>query len=63
MNGRERIVTVLRGGIPDRVPYFDFVMSRRSIRHMTGEDPEPYSAESIVPCCLEAGLDAVWIPV
>ena len=63
MTGRERISTVLKGGIPDRVPYFDFVMSRRFITHVTGEDPRLYRSECLVPACLKAGIDAVWIPV
>jgi uroporphyrinogen decarboxylase len=63
LTGRERISTVLNGGIPDRVPYFDFVMSRRFIRHMTGEDPRLYRSECVVPACLKAGIDAAWIPV
>jgi uroporphyrinogen decarboxylase len=63
MTGRERIRTVLAGGIPDRVPYFDFVMSRRFIRHVTGEEPRRYRSETVVPCCVKAGIDGVWIPV
>jgi uroporphyrinogen decarboxylase len=63
LTGKERIATVLKGGIPDRVPYFDFVMSRRFIRHVTGEDPRLYRSDCIVPCCRKAGIDAAWIPV
>jgi len=63
VTGRQRIRTVLAGGIPDRVPYFDFVMSRRFIRHVTGEDPLLYRSGTIVPCCAKAGIDAAWIPV
>lgn len=63
MTGRERIVTVLKGGIPDRVPYFDFVMSRRFAEYMTGVVPKLYRSETMVPCCLKAGIDGVWIPI
>lgn len=63
MTGRQRIRTVLAGGIPDRVPYFDFVMSRRFIRHVTGEDAGLYRSDTVVPCCVKAGIDAAWIPV
>jgi uroporphyrinogen decarboxylase len=63
LTGRQRIRTVLAGGIPDRVPYFDFVMSRRFIRHVTGEEPLLYRSDTVVPCCAKAGIDAAWIPV
>lgn len=63
MNGKERITTVLKGGIPDRIPYFDFIMSRRFVREITGEEPELYQGKEIIPCCIKAGIDAAWIPV
>ncbi len=63
MNGKERINTVLNGGIPDRVPYFDFIMSRRFLKYITGTEPAVYRSDEIVPGCIKAGIDAVWIPV
>jgi uroporphyrinogen decarboxylase len=63
MNGKERISTVLQGGIPDRTPYFDFIMSLRFIKYMTGEEPALYRSDEIIPCCKKAGIDAAWIPV
>ncbi len=62
MNGKERIETALSGGIPDRVPYFDFLMSRRFLKETVGRSPSLYRSEEIVPCCLRAELDAAWIP-
>ena len=63
MNGKERISAVLHRDMPDRIPYFDFIMSLRFIRHMTGGEPLLYRSGEIVPCCRKAGIDAAWIPV
>ena len=52
MNGKERINTVLMGGISDRVPYFDFIMSRRFLKFITGTDPAVYRSDEIVPGCI-----------
>ena len=36
MNAKERITAVFNGRIPDRTPYFDFIMSQRFVREMIG---------------------------
>lgn len=37
MNSRERILAVLNGEIPDRIPYFEITFSRDVVRRHTGE--------------------------
>ena len=41
MNSRERFVTALRGGVPDRVPLFEFHFGPPFIKSVLGE-PSSY---------------------
>lgn len=61
MTGRERFVTALRGGTPDRVPIFDFLDSNTFIERVIGRRPETYNARDVVEATLALGLDGVFI--
>jgi len=61
MNGRERFLTALTGGVPDRVPIFDFLDSPSFIERVIGRRPEQYLAEDILECTLAYGFDAAFL--
>ncbi len=42
MNGRERFLTALHGGMPDRVPLFETHFCLRFIREILGDEASPY---------------------
>jgi uroporphyrinogen decarboxylase len=60
---RERFVTALNGGTPDRIPVFDFLFSPRLQKELLGHTTELYDGESQVRLAALLGLDAQFIPV
>lgn len=62
MTGRERYLTAMHHGQPDRVPLFDFLFEQDLFQAVNGRRPEVYNAEDAVECTLRLGLDAVWVP-
>jgi uroporphyrinogen decarboxylase len=63
MTPRERFVTALNGGVPDRVPVFDFLFSPRLQKELLGYTTELYDGESQVKLATKLGLDAQFMPV
>jgi len=61
MTGKERFITALKGGIPDRVPIFDFISSPDFIQRFTGQRPEDYKARDIMEVTFLYGFDAAFI--
>ncbi|HDY87352.1 MAG TPA: hypothetical protein ENH82_04450 [bacterium] len=61
MTGKERFITALKGGIPDRVPIFDFISSPNFIYRFTGSKPEEYQARDIMDVTFKYGFDAAFI--
>ena len=61
MNSRERFMTALRGGVPDRVPLFEFHFGPPFIKSVLGE-PSSYwhNADDQVAVSRAVGLDMVW---
>lgn len=62
MTGRERFLTAMHHGQPDRVPLFDFLFEQDLFQAVNGRRPEVYNAEDAVECSLRLGMDAVWVP-
>ena len=61
MNGRERFLTALRGGVPDRVPLFETHFGLRYIRELLGPDVSPYhNVDDEIAMSRATGLDMVW---
>lgn len=63
MKPRERFVTALQGGTPDRVPVFDFLFSPRLQKQLLGYTTELYDGESQVKLATRLGLDAQFMPI
>lgn len=63
MKPRERFVTALNCGTPDRVPVFDFLFSPRLQKELLGYTTELYDGAAQVQLSSKLGLDGVWIPV
>lgn len=59
---RDRLMTALSLGVPDRVPVFDFLFQRGVFEATLGRRPESYNARDAVECAQELGLDGIWIP-
>ncbi len=63
MKPRERFVTALRCGVPDRVPVYDFIGGRKLQRDLLGYSTELIEAESQLHLASMLGFDAVWLPI
>lgn len=60
MNGRERFLSALGGGQPDRVPIYD-VLAQKDIYEVTiGRRPDTYNARDVVEAHLALGIDAAY---
>jgi uroporphyrinogen decarboxylase len=59
---RERFLTALTGGVPDRVPIFDFLFDQALYQHVIGRTPEGYNYEDAIALSLALELDAVYLP-
>lgn len=64
MSPKERFLTALHGGQPDRVPCYDFLFSVELFNTLIGNVDEDYSynAEDALKCAKILGLDGLWIP-
>lgn len=62
MTRRERFLTAVRGGVPDRVPLFDFLFQRPMYEALIGRTPAAYNARDAVALALALQHDAVWLP-
>ncbi len=63
MKPRERFVTALNCGIPDRVPVFDFLFSPKLQQELLGFTTELYDGESQMKLAGKLGLDAQFMPI
>jgi uroporphyrinogen decarboxylase len=61
-NRRERFLTALRGGVPDRVPLFEFHFGPPFIKAVLGEPTDYWhNADDEVAVARQVGLDMVWV--
>lgn len=58
---KQRFLTALSGGQPDRVPLFDFLFSQNLYEHFLGYKPEAYNSEDAIALANALGLDGVHI--
>ena len=62
MNRKERFLTALRVGQPDRVPMFDFLFQQPLYEALIGHKPGSYNARDAIALALALNHDAVWLP-
>jgi len=62
MQRKERILTALRLGQPDRVPLFDFLFQQPLFEALIGRWPKVYNTRDAVECALALDHDGVWLP-
>jgi uroporphyrinogen decarboxylase len=63
MTPRERFLTALTGGTPDRVPIGDYLFSRNLLKRELNHVPQLYEADAQVRLATHLGLDCMWIPI
>ncbi len=62
MTRKERFLTAVRGGQPDRVPMFDFLFQQPMYEELIGRRPGTYNVADAVALALALEHDAVWLP-
>jgi uroporphyrinogen decarboxylase len=63
MNSRERFITALKGGTPDRVPIWEFLFSLNLQKEVMGYNTQLYDGKTQVKMAAKLGLDAIWAPI
>jgi uroporphyrinogen decarboxylase len=62
MERKERFMTALNLGEPDRLPMFDFLFQQPLYEALIGHRPEAYNGRDAVACALALEHDGVWLP-
>ena len=63
MNSRERFVTALNHGTPDRAPVYNFLFSQKLMKHFIGFTIPLYDGVSQVQLASRLHLDGLFLPI
>ncbi len=63
MTPRERFLTAINGGIPDRVPMFDFLFQEPLYEVLIGHKPGSYNGPDALELAKKLGHDGIWVPL
>jgi len=63
MNCRERFLTALNGGTPDRVPIAEHLFSLKLQKEILGFNTELYEGAAQTQLASKLGIDMIWAPV
>lgn len=63
MNSRERFITALQGGTPDRIPIFEHLFSPVLQKEVLGYNTVLYEGKEQALLAAKLGIDAIWTPI
>jgi uroporphyrinogen decarboxylase len=63
MTSRERVLTALKGGTPDRVPVWEYLFSQKLMKEVMGYTTELYDGGTQARMASKMGIDTIWAPV
>lgn len=63
MKPRERFLTALNGGTPDRVPIFEHLFSLKLLKEQLGYSTELYDGAAQAKLAAKLGVDCIWTPL
>ena len=63
MTSRERFLTALNHGTPDRVPVYDFLFSQNLLKDTLGFNTKLYDGAAQAKLAAAIGLDAIFMPI
>lgn len=63
MTSRERFITALNGGTPDRVPVFEHLFSPLLQKEVLGYNTDLYDGKAQVALANKLGIDGIWTPI
>jgi uroporphyrinogen decarboxylase len=61
MTSRERFLTAINGGQPDRVPMFDFLFQEPLYESLIGHRPGSFNGLDALALARKLGQDAIWV--
>lgn len=63
MTSRERFLTALNGGVPDRVPIHEHLFSRKLLKELLGYTTVLYDGKAQAKLAAKLGIDSIWTPI
>ena len=63
MKPRERFLAALNGEIPDRIPIFEHLFSRKLLKEQLGYSTELYDGTAQAKLAAKLGIDCIWTPL
>ncbi len=63
MTARERFLTAINRGVPDRVPMFDFLFQEPLFERLIGHKPGSYNGPDALELAKKLHQDAIWVPL
>ena len=63
MTPRERFLTALNGGVPDRIPITEHLFSQKLLKEVLGYNTILYEGKAQAELAAKLGIDAIWTPI
>lgn len=63
MTPRDRFLTALGGGTPDRIPRFDFLFQEPLYEALIGHRPGSYNGVDALALARKLNMDGIWVPL
>lgn len=63
MTPRERFLTALNGGVPDRIPITEHLFSQKLLKEVLGYNTILYEGKVQAELAAKLGIDAIWTPI
>jgi uroporphyrinogen decarboxylase len=63
MTSRERFLTALKRGTPDRVPLSEYLFSLKLMEEVMGYTTDLYDGKTVAQMAAKLGIDVVWAPI
>ena len=63
MTSRERFLTALSGGVPDRIPIMEHLFSLKLMQELLGYTTVLYDGKTQAKLAVKLGIDGIWTPI
>ena len=63
MTSRERFLTALSGGVPDRIPIMEHLFSLKLMQELLGYTTVLYDGKTQAKLAAKLGIDGIWTPI
>ena len=63
MTSRERFLTALSGGVPERIPIMEHLFSLKLMQELLGYTTVLYDGKTQAKLATKLGIDGIWTPI